>query len=621
MKKIKLVSLVMLLALQATLYAQKMKTGINKAVVVKKAEGSIDIQRKGESGWAPLNEDDSINPEDQIVIGYDGELVIDVKGNTVQLSGRTLFSFQSLSGDTSMDLWRGRLRSSVKELSSSESFEVRTPIAVCAVRGTDFEVETNGKTLLKTYEGSVAFKNIETGEEVLVEAGRQSVVEPGKAPTKPEIIPEPEEESMPAPEKEREPVKVTDNRREESTPRKKGEGKSPLSVEGTLGADVLRDPDNPQQQKVYYNLSLMPELSLWKFGAGLDINIYFDEDGNIRAEEWNEWSDMLEKIWYLRFGEREDPFYIYAGGVKSYTLGSGIIVSRYTNMLNYPEIRKIGVNTKIDMGKGGIEAFLSDVNEYPMFGGRLFYRPMFFTGIPILKSLEVGVQGAADYNPDKKDATKKDEMIFYGVDTLLPLFNNSALSADIYGGYATYKAGEIYNIDNAGQGMSVGLKGNIIKFIKYSMNYSKVDNNFETGYFGRYYEVRRVTSPNLLKGKKTPIKEGPKFLLGANFLDKADFSIEYENYNIDTAGRYPYFHGELNLAPSLLLDKYSLSIYYDKSGVETFKDAVDLTGAIMTTEIGYNIAPNITMIIVRKQTFTEDGKSEKTISMRTKFSF
>ncbi|MDA3792094.1 MAG: FecR family protein, partial [Elusimicrobia bacterium] len=541
-----------------------------------------------------------------------------------------LYSLENLTQNTSMNLLRGRFRSRVKKLSSAESFEVHTPVAVCAVRGTDFEVEAGPKTLLKTYEGSVALKNIETGDEVLVKSGQQSVVEAGKAPTRPEnfpekVIPEPEEEPEEEAADSRE-IK-SDQRKDSKEPQKEkprksaSGGKSPLTVEGTLGADVLRDPDNPSLQKVYYNLSLMPELSLWKFGVGLDIKLYFDEDGNIRKEEWDEWPDMLQKVWYVRYGQRTDPLYIYAGGIKTYTMGSGIIVSRYSNMLNYPEVRKIGINTKIDMGEGGVEAFVSDVNEYPLFGGRVFYRPLLFTGIPILKSVELGVQGAADYNPDKKDATEKDDVIFYGADTVIPLINMTAASADIYGGYATYKTGDRYNIDEPGDGMSVGLKGNIIKFIKYGMNYSKVDNNFEIGYFDRYYEVRRATNPYLLKGKRTPVKEGPKFLIGFNFLDKADFSIEYENYNIDSGGRYPYFHGELNIAPSLLLDKYSLSVYYDKTGVETFKDLTDLSGAIMTTEIGYNIAPNVTMVIVRRQTFTADGESEKTISMRTRFSF
>lgn len=43
---------------------------------------------------------------------------------------------------TNLDLFMGRLRSKVKKLSMEQDFTVRTPQAVCAVRGTDFDVST-----------------------------------------------------------------------------------------------------------------------------------------------------------------------------------------------------------------------------------------------------------------------------------------------------------------------------------------------------------------------------------------------------------------------------------------------------------------------------------------------
>ncbi|MEA3506780.1 MAG: FecR family protein [Elusimicrobiota bacterium] len=622
MRKIKFIVIALLLTAAASAAAQESEVKVKEARV-EKAAGSIDIMRSQETGWIPLNEGDLIKTGDQVVMGYDAELVIDIEGNSVEFTGRTLFSFEELSEDTSIDLWRGRLRSKVKQLGSAELFEIRTPVAVCAVRGTDFEVTSGEKTTLKTYEGRVAFRNRSTGQEVMVGAGMQSIMEEGKAPTEPESIPEPEEESKEETEEaeEEDLEKKTDKSEDEESREVKAEGGSLFNIDGTLGADVLRDPDNPNQQKVYYKLSLMPELSLWKLGLGLDINLYFDEDGNIRDEEWDEWSDALEKIVYVRYGRRTDPCYILAGGIDTYTLGSGIIVSRYSNMLNYPEIRKIGVNTKIDLGKGGFEAFVSDVNEYPLFGSRIFYRPMFFTGLPVLKDWQVGIQGAADFNPDKRDSTDKDEVVFYGADTLIPVLDIPAASADIYGGYATYSLGESYDAGQSGQGISFGVGGSAIKFINYGITYSKVENNFEVGYFSRYYEVNRTTLPYYLKGSKSPVKEGPKFLLGFNFPDLADLSVEYENYNRGAAGRYPYFHGELNLYPPLLLNKYSLGIYYDKQGVDTFEKLTDPAGAIITTEIGYNIAPNVSMFIVQKQTFDEDGEPEKTMSMHTRFSF
>ena len=85
--------------------------------------------------------------------------------------------------------------------------------------------------------------------------------------------------------------------------------------------------------KNYQQMGLRPELKLWKFGVGLDISILLDEDGKIREEDWDDKEDYIDKIYYLRFGQKGDPLYIIYGRIGKTTLGYGTLINGYKNLL------------------------------------------------------------------------------------------------------------------------------------------------------------------------------------------------------------------------------------------------------------------------------------------------
>ena len=49
---------------------------------------------------------------------------------------------------------------------------------------------------------------------------------------------------------------------------------------------------------LYYTFHLTPEISFANFGVGLDLNIDINKNGNIRKEDFNEFSDYLSIIRY-----------------------------------------------------------------------------------------------------------------------------------------------------------------------------------------------------------------------------------------------------------------------------------------------------------------------------------
>ena len=71
--------------------------------------------------------------------------------------------------------------------------------------------------------------------------------------------------------------------------------------------------------KIYNQISFRPEITFKKLGLGLDINLYIDENGQIYSKNWlftdigSSFQAIMDKIYYVRWGNRSDDFYFRAG--------------------------------------------------------------------------------------------------------------------------------------------------------------------------------------------------------------------------------------------------------------------------------------------------------------------
>jgi hypothetical protein len=121
--------------------------------------GDVALKKSGAEGWARLDTDDKtrLGNGDELRTGRAStvELLME-DGSRVKLAPVTFFKMASETKDAvSLGLYFGRARSWVKKF--SKKFEVRTPSAVCAVRGTDFMVSADekGNSRVEVFEGSV----------------------------------------------------------------------------------------------------------------------------------------------------------------------------------------------------------------------------------------------------------------------------------------------------------------------------------------------------------------------------------------------------------------------------------------------------------------------------------
>ncbi|MFC1567050.1 hypothetical protein ACFL4A_04330 [bacterium] len=402
---------------------------------------------------------------------------------------------------------------------------------------------------------------------------------------------------------------------------------APFQMDGAMGTVVLTDDQG--NQTMYSQLSLRPQINLGKLGVGLDLFFYFDENGYLREEDWDDASKIPEKILYIKYAEKGDPFYFHIGGMKEYILGHGIIFNNYSNLILYPDLRKIALAVDVNAGYFGFETITSNIKRAEVLGGRFYYRPLHKYSFPFFRKLGVGISAGTDVNPDNNKDTENDQVTIIGFDIDLPILDMGLLSTLAFFDIATMELGSAYTDDtltnpakNGGVGNSVGIMGKFA-FLNYRAEYRSLQNNFSYGYFNSFYEVDRSTKGYTIAGDDEPMREGPYFEAAYSFMDKAHIKASYENYDHDPENKYPWLHAEIVIKPELLLNKLSFAFYYDRRNANTWEEVKDVENedAIMITEMGYNVGGSVMLVVIEKKTFDRFGRSFRTRTIETRFRF
>ncbi|HHE54721.1 MAG TPA: hypothetical protein ENL21_02985 [Caldithrix abyssi] len=367
--------------------------------------------------------------------------------------------------------------------------------------------------------------------------------------------------------------------------------------------------------KAYTTFTLTPELSLGKFGMGLNIELLFNnsEGFKFRKTGWDKGAGALRMIRYLRWGHKNDPIYTRIGTLDGAILGHGFIMGYYTNQANY-DYRKIGLALDIDFKKFGFESVTSNLGNLEILGGRFYYRPLSATSIPILKNFEMGATYIGDFNPDDRKSTH-DAVTEWGLDLGLPVIKSKLLTTTIYADYA--------KINNHGDGKAIGILTYIPNVIGLFGIYAKLERRFLSegflpNYFNSLYELERnalsaeyykITDPTtsvltkeqyLNYVKKT---QGIFGELAGQILGKIRLVGNYQqNEDIKNSGIMHLEARSKDLVPSVEL-KYT----YDKVGIGKFKDVYTLDyRSVAQAIVGYRTYKYFLISMVYRWNFIYD---------------
>ncbi|MDD5061735.1 MAG: FecR family protein [Candidatus Marinimicrobia bacterium] len=394
----------------------------NQSATVLKVSGDASLRPQGASDFTdPVEVSMGINTGDAIKTGADGFVALIFMSDKTQLKIRkdSEIEIRDEQNLRTAKISQGKILAEITP-GVKTSYRIETPTSVASVKGTKFWIITIPDFGDKFYgvEGQVSILNLITGTEVSLGAGQMvaSTVNGDlfNMPVDPDEIPPDTEEPTPEPEKE-EPSEPSDMETEEDfgmpdvgATGKMGEPEEPLEEEGAPkgeGAKKARPfgmglglGSVTIDGKIYNQIALRPEFRLGKLGVRLDIAFYMDEDGNIRENEWDEFSDYLDKIYYVRWGQQGDPFFAKVGALDDVSMGYGILLNGYSNTTEYPQVRKVGVHTGMQGDKMGWEAFMANVKEITgpgLMAGRFTYKPI--SSLPLV----LGTTVVADVYPYK----------------------------------------------------------------------------------------------------------------------------------------------------------------------------------------------------------------------------
>ncbi len=416
--------------------------------------------------------------------------------------------------------------------------------------------------------------------------------------------------------------------------------------------------------KNYQQIGLRLDIPLGKLGFGVDVQLLIDEEGNIREEDWDEFEDYLDKIYYIRWARKGDPFYVRLGGLDYSYLGYNIIVDGYSNMIEYPSYKRLGMEMSFETEKFGGELLVNNYKELItdkpglLLGTRAFYKVWGDLAVGVTYAVDLNEYNGLrdndddgypneidrypedadyatdwDYYADQMTEALADSMADYGViDGLkkddLQNFKDRTSTLAIWGadiGYPIYK-GELVGIDVYGQmaqidGYGWGFSAPAFRiksgpFI-FRAEYRHTDGEFLFGYFNPTYEMERafynaatgtfLTKQDLLD--YVPALDG--FFVGMMFDGWGIFRLS-ANYQDMTSGdadddefdTIKSLTGEFAINEKLIPKLAAAKAYYMQNNVE------DLTewrtpSTVMGYILGYNIAEGTAIYFDYRYTFQD----------------
>jgi len=379
--------------LQADVVARLVKVEGN---VYFKRMGMETFSEKAKLGAAILN-GDAIKVGET---GFGAIMYLDDK-TILKIRENTKFGFMETQNTRTVDLTHGTLLNTVNSEGRSKSFRIQTPVSVASVKGTQFAaiVSQTGVDQFIGKEGLFEVLNMVSGETVSVGPGQKAISNATgnlvQAPASPEDYPnDPEVEEYQEPEIEDidEPADETSQEKSPEVPETPEEApetpEDPEQIQSEESPELEETPDIPEESTgstppkpfgmglgigsvtldgvLYNQLALRPEINIGKVGIGLDLVVYMDNEGNMRNDEWDIENDpglLLDKILFIRYGKKTDPAWIKYGSIEGLTLGYGGLMNNYSNMMEYPSVRRVGINTGFNIGPVGGELFLSNIKD------------------------------------------------------------------------------------------------------------------------------------------------------------------------------------------------------------------------------------------------------------------
>lgn len=610
------------------------------------------------------------------------------RNKTIKVYSSTTISLAKFLTDSSVDLRTGKIRAIFKKVLQADELKIRTDSGVAAVRGTDFGViyfRGQGnisimEVLVK--EGSVELTTIE-GRSVLIPAGHSSTInsylgrveidEPKRItdedffknfqePTQiQQPFIEPRQQDQPTEQKVL-PQQPTD-KPATPTPQQPKDIK-PQDIDTSPRFDLGWEISSQNINGTVWNkILLSPIFRVGKFGVGLYLVSYWDGKNNIydTTKWYNSYEydfgfvndtfvvtdfldDLFKKILFLSYGGKGEEVFIRIGSIPDMTLGHGFVMDRYSNMLGFPAVRKIGLQFDLDFGYWGFESAIADLSRSRLFGGRIFFRPLY--GTFVIGNLAIGISGVVDLEPLGSSFEGNPSVFFVSGDFDFPVVDIGVFSLVLFTDVS--KAGIYINDMNQspysaifsskgytqgfnllnGEGISAGIKGSIISLVPYRIEYRRITGSFIPSYFDALYDVQRESRLLSLVLSNLPPFNGILGYSGVYVSNVAEATIQYEQLwpESDSNVSINRLIGRFKISKELVkmvsgIPSYAV-ITYQRNNIPSaqvfFEDI--LKDSAVSLELAYSIDPNVDVSISYKRFYISSQEYQDTVSIQLRSS-
>jgi len=412
------------------------------------------------------------------------EIKLTPNGSIVKLARNTNFKIDGLAkapGESNdFALLKGKIRTVAAKTVGGEKYKIRTPSAVCGVRGTDFlmNVVEGARDSVMVKNGLVDFARTladGTMESVSVGAGQFADVFGAQFAAAAFTAEQFAEEFADVGFEALDPADVPGS--EEALAQEEPVAEEPVEeavVEAVPEAPVVKPaeelaapkPDASESKlmawaremlgfeigsvvidgNTYSKAVIQPQFSVGKLRMALYLPVIytsdlFDPDTWYKPRGNDEWSfgseywdtdpikasldalsDLALKIRYVEYGDQAvDKAYLKIGNLSTMTIGHGVLMRNFANDTDFPSIRRIGLNAGYDAGFFGAEGVVNDLVKPEIWGGRA--KVLWLLGFTVIAD----VNPASDLISTARDDTGQMMLLGTGMDLDLPIIRGNPI--------------------------------------------------------------------------------------------------------------------------------------------------------------------------------------------------
>lgn len=132
---------------------------IGKINFILGSPGDVRLVRAGSAAWESAKLYSTIYSGDQLKTAQESRCEIKLAENRglIRIGENTNFIFQQdqLANKFNSELSKGRIWANIRSVGQRSQFQLKTPTAVCAIRGTIYRIDADSTTRVLVYQGAV----------------------------------------------------------------------------------------------------------------------------------------------------------------------------------------------------------------------------------------------------------------------------------------------------------------------------------------------------------------------------------------------------------------------------------------------------------------------------------